>query len=288
MSCTRASFHALPRFLALLGASCLGLAGASAAPRPSEAIVAAIAKGDCVHAVELVNNAVASGDAQAAFTGGRMLDEGVCVEPSPELSAKFFERAVALGEPAGGIELAALVGQGRGVAQDYERAGALCRAAGIDPQARLATYPLGYACTLGAIAGRSMRLLLPPRAFRLAHDPIVVDVSAPERGGYSIVSTPPVAREGESGTGTSIRHPIVNVEQAVDDAWRAAIAAAPAPDPARRQSGTVRMPIDVDMALEATQPRDSRISHSPGTALDQMPGIQLQLVPPGAGHLKGG
>ena len=57
-----------------------------------------------------------------------MIDEGLCVEASPDVAVKFFERASALGDLQGSLEYAATVGMGRGAEQSYERAGQICRA----------------------------------------------------------------------------------------------------------------------------------------------------------------
>jgi hypothetical protein len=178
------------------------------------------------------------------------------------------------------------VGLGHGGGQDYERAGVICRGAGLDPQGRVPNYTLGYACTLAGLSGRTMRMMLTESVFQHSTAPLVVDVSPPRRD-VTIVSAPPVAKEAESATGSHVRRPVINLQQKLEEAWRAAIKTAPQPDPSRLQEGAVRLSIDVDMALETAMPSERREAEGGGrNALDMVPALQLQIAP--SGVRKGG
>jgi len=58
------------------------------------------------------------------------------MQPDPEAATHFFAKAAELGDRNGTLDFAAKVGLGQGVEQDYQRAGELCRAAGVDPKNR--------------------------------------------------------------------------------------------------------------------------------------------------------
>jgi TPR repeat protein len=80
---------------------------ASAASLAFHPIAAAVKRGDCDAAIDLVKHGVASNDSQAALLGGRMLDEGVCVVQNPGEAAQFFEMAAKLGDREAALEYAA-------------------------------------------------------------------------------------------------------------------------------------------------------------------------------------
>jgi TPR repeat protein len=115
---------------------------ALAAFLPSNSIVISVRRGDCAAAVKLINPDVKSNDAETAFLAGRLLDERVCVHQDPVAAAHYFARAAELGNRDAALDFAAKVGLGEGTEQDYQRAGELCRAAGVDPQSRLSSYSL--------------------------------------------------------------------------------------------------------------------------------------------------
>lgn len=231
---------------AILFCGLLSLAFAATPPSP---VATAVSQGQCETAIKLVNAGAASNDKQAVFLGARMMDEGICVGPDPINAAKFFERAMVLGDERGSLDYAAMVGLGRGTAQDYERAGKICRAAGIDPQGRLSLYALGYACTLRSLVGRTGRLMLPANIFHHSSDPVTVELR-PAQGKLTVLSTPHVARESDAATGSMMRRAQVDIAQILEQALREASASVPKPDMARLGDQPVEFALDLDMTLE--------------------------------------
>jgi hypothetical protein len=223
-------------------------APAAATTLASHPVVLAVHHGDCVGAIKLVNLELSSIDDQTAFLAGRMLDEGVCVQKDRNSATQFFARAADLGDRPATIDYAAKIGLGEGVEQSYERAGILCRTGGLDPQAKLPTYELGYVCTVSALAGELLRVSLPKGAFRANTGALVVAFT-PANGSMTIKSTPQVG-VADSSTGSNLRSALINAPQEINKAWRDAVAAAPKPDPAHLDDETIVLPIDVDMTLE--------------------------------------
>ena len=221
---------------------------ASAAFLPSNSIVAAVRRSDCAAAVKLVNPEVKANDAQTAFIAGRLLDEGVCVHEDPEAATHYFARAAELGDRDAVLDFAAKIGLGEGVEQDYQRAGELCRAAGIDPQKRLSDYSLGYACTLRGVAGKLLRKALPTGAFKPMAAAAVGIEFTPASGQMRVLKTPHVGN-AEALTGSWTPHPLIDAPQEVDKAWRSALAAAPKPETARLDNQPLELSLDVDMTL---------------------------------------
>jgi hypothetical protein len=215
---------------------------------PSNSIVVEVRRSDCAAAVRLVNPEVKANDVQTAFIAGRLLDEGVCVHEDPEAAAHYFARAAELGDRDAVLDFAAKVGLGEGTEQDYERAGELCRAAGIDPQSRFSNYSLGYACTLRGVAGKLLRKTLPEGAFKPMAGAAVGVEFTPASGQMRVLRTPHVGT-AEAQTGSWAPHPLINAPQEIDKAWRNALAAAPKPDAARLDNQPLELTIDVDMTL---------------------------------------
>lgn len=221
---------------------------ASAAFLPSNAIVIAVRRGDCPAAVRLINPEVTANDVQTAFLAGRLLDEGVCVHEDPVASSHYFAHAAELGNREAVLDFAAKVGLGEGTEQDYQRAGKLCRAAGIDPQNRLSDYSVGYACTLRGAAGKLLRKTLPDGAFKPMAGAAIGIEFTPANGKVRVLSTPRVGT-AEAQTGSFVPHPLINAPQEIDKAWRNALAAAPTPDTARLDDQPLELSLDVDMTL---------------------------------------
>lgn len=243
-----------PGNLLMIALGCAVTAFASATALSSNPVVIAVRRGDCVAAVKLLNPDVASNDDQSAFLAGRMLDEGICVQKNPVAAAHFLARAADLGDHDAALDYAAKVGLGEGADQSYDRAGELCRAAGIDAQARLSRYSLGYACTVRSVAGQLLRETLPRGAFRPSSGVALVEFT-PASAQLRIRTTPQVGLS-DAPTGSNLRTPVVNAQQEIEKAWRDAIAAVPKPNAAQLDSQAIELPLDVDMTLEVG--RDSR------------------------------
>jgi hypothetical protein len=221
---------------------------ASAIGQASHPIVVAIMRGDCAAAVKLLNPVVASNDGQTSFLAGRMLDEGICVQRNPVAAAHFFERAAGLGDKNAALDYAAKVGLGVGSEQSYERAGDLCREAGLDPEARLSRYSLGYVCTLRAVAGRLLRTTLPRGAFIGAPPTVLLDFTP---GSAQLhIRTMPHVKQMDAPTGSNLRVPLVNAQQEIEGAWRSAVAGVPKPDAAQLDNQVFQVSLDVDTTLE--------------------------------------
>jgi hypothetical protein len=229
---------------------------AEAAEKPYSAtpIAIAIKHGQCETAGKLINPDVGSNDRQSAFIAGRLLDEGVCMQADPATAAHFFARAAELGDRNGLLEFATKVGLGVGAERDYERAGTLCRAAGVDPHSRLSNYSLGYACTVGGIAGKLLRQTLPTAAFTPASGAAArVEFTLATRQ-IRVLATSRVTRV-DPDIGSLVKHSMVDADKEIASAWRDALAVVPPPDAARLDGQAVELPLDVDMTLEV--PRES-------------------------------
>lgn len=242
------------KLTAILLGACMSTSAFAAALAPHP-VSTAVKRGDCDAAIDLVKAGVASNDSQAVFLGGRMLDEGVCVVQNLEAAARFFELAASLGSKDASLEYAAKVGLGEGAEQSYARAGELCRAAGMDPQARLSGYSLGYACTVRSVAGRLLRVTLPARAFRPGTGNAIVEFT-PSNSALRVVSTPQVERESEPATGSLMAPHRVNAQRAIEVAWRSALAAVPKPDAAQLEARPVEFSLDAETTLENGVPED--------------------------------
>ena len=240
---------------ASVAAGALLVLPAQSAPLASNPIAVAIKRSDCDKAVELVRSGVAANDPQSIFLGGRMLDEGICVVPNADAAAQYYEHAASLGDKDASLEYAAKVGLGEGAAQDYARAGDLCRAAGLDPKARLSGYALGYACTLRSAAGTRLRVTLPAGAFKPGTGETRVEFS-PATSAMRILSTPKVARGSKPALGRQLADPLVDADSVIGEAWKAAVAKAPKPDPARLERQSIELSLDTDTPLENGPPSD--------------------------------
>jgi hypothetical protein len=231
-----------------------------ATPLATNPIVIAVHHGDCAGAVQIINQAISSIDAQTAFLAARMLDEGVCVQQNHMTATGFLQRAADLGDKSATLDYASKFGLGQGTEQSYEQAGTLCRTGGLDASAAISTYSLGYACTVGALASQRLRVSLPNGAFRPNSGALIVAFS-PLSGQMKIRSTPAVGLS-EIRTGSNMRNPLIDAPQEIDKAWRSALAAAPKPDAAHLDDQVILLPLDVDMTLEigheALQRMDSR------------------------------
>ncbi|HUD27144.1 MAG TPA: hypothetical protein VMQ45_15780 [Burkholderiaceae bacterium] len=219
-------------------------------------IAVAVRHGDCRAAVDLVIHGAASNDGPAVYLGGRMLDAGICVHRDLEAAAKFFARAADLGDHDSSLEYAAKVGMGEGFEQNYQRAGEICRGAGIDPQTRLSSYSLGYACTVRGVAGRLLRERLPAGAFRPDSGALLVAFN-PASAQMSIVSTPKVEVEADAPTGSKVRRQRVNARKEIEGAWQDALSAVPKPEPGHLDSQPAQLSLDVDMGLDQRQAKES-------------------------------
>jgi hypothetical protein len=222
----------------------------AAEPASNAARIAVEVKhGDCTEAIRLVNPDPAANDRETAFITARLLDEGICVEPDPVNATHFFARAAELGDRSGALDFASKVGLGIGVDQDYQRAGDLCRAAGVDRDSHLSSYELGYACTLSGLAGKLLRKTLPTGAFKPAAGAVALVEFTPASGELRIHAVPHVAA-ADVATGSLISHPLIDPQKEITKAWRDALAQVPRPHAARLDTRMVQLPIDIDMTLE--------------------------------------
>src|SRR5277367_5642521 len=84
---------------------------AVAAGLASDPIVMAVRHGDCSKAVQELNSEVNANQSRTAlFVGGRMLDEGICMQRDPLTATKFFERSAELGDANAALDYAAKIG----------------------------------------------------------------------------------------------------------------------------------------------------------------------------------
>jgi hypothetical protein len=260
--------------LAAVALSAALTAHASASPLAAHPIALAVRHGDCDAAVDLVNHGAASNDSRAAYLVGRMLDEGICVKQDLDAAARFFARGSELGDRSSSLEYAAKVGLGEGIEQSYDRAGEICRSAGLDPQAHMSAYALGYACTVRGVAGRLLRERLPARAFRPNSGDLLVDFN-PATAEMSIGAVPRVERE-EVSVESRVRRPLVDAPKAIGEAWQNAVSLVPKPDPARLVSQSVELPLDVDMTLEAGHEVERQGGHKTLLQGDIVPNFRMR------------
>jgi hypothetical protein len=245
-------------FSAALVMASVSAGSAPSAPPLSGALVNALKHGDCSAAVKLVNPLVNSNDEQTSFIAGRMLIEGLCTKKDNAAAADYFAHAAALGNHPAQIDYAALIGLGVGTEQSYARAGEVCRSAGLDSQAQVSSYTLGYACTLDSVASRVLRESVPTGAFRLGTDPALVEFT-PTDAKLTISSTPPV-RRSDPAIGSRLGAPMIDAQREINRAWGEAISLVPKPDAAKLDGQAIALSIDVDMTLEAGR-SDPRSSH---------------------------
>lgn len=237
--------------VACVAAAVPWVAGSATSPSLiSDPITKAVRRADCSKAVEELKSEAKSNDsATALFIAGRMLDEGICVKKDPNSAAEFFGRSAELGYRSAAMDYAAKIGLGEGAPQDYLRAGDVChKGGGVDAQGRLSFYSMGYACTVGGIASRMLRESLPKGAFRLPTAPAIVEF-IPASAQLRIISAPEALR-GDAPTGSIVGAPLVNPREAIEKAWRDAVAVAPKPDAANLGTEVVRLSIDLDATLE--------------------------------------
>ena len=234
----------LPMFVLVVGFISPAMGAQSLPP-----LVVAVRHADCVAAVKLANADGASKDDRTMFYTGRMLDEGLCVKKDPDAATAYFARAAELGNRSAGLDYATKVGLGEGTAQSYEVAGDACHKAGLDPQAALSQYSLGYACTVLGVAAKQLRETLPQGAFLPGGGAARVEFT-PATAQIRILATPAVAR-GEPAAGSQLRRPLADAQKEINKAWADAVAQVPKPDAARLENQRVEFPLDVDMTLEA-------------------------------------
>jgi hypothetical protein len=221
---------------------------AHAATSTSNSIIAAVQRGDCDKAVKQVNAAFDMPDAASAlFIAGRLLDEGICLKKDPEKAAGFFERSAALGDLNAQLDYAGKIGLGEGHPQDYASAGQECHKAGVDPSGLLPYYSLGYACTVRAVAGRLLRTSVPDGAFRWPARPAVVEFN-PLTSELRIISTPiPLRDFGQTGSMISGKF---DAKQAIQKAWRDALAQVQKPEEKNLSRDLVQLTVDMDKTIE--------------------------------------
>jgi hypothetical protein len=235
---------------------------ACAAELSAHPITIAVRHGDCSAAVNLLNPNAMLNDKETAFLGGRMLDEGICVELNKVAAAHFFSRGANLGDPISMREYGAKVGEGEGSEQSYQRAGEICRSAGLDPQNRMSPYSLGYVCTVLSVAGRNLRMSLPTGAFVAKGAEALIEFN-PATAKLTIRETPRVGR-AEASTGSRVGPPLVDADNAIATAWQNAASQVPKPVMARLDDISIPLNVDLDMTLEKglDAPRRTNADHS--------------------------
>ncbi|HEX9140312.1 MAG TPA: hypothetical protein VF848_11000 [Steroidobacteraceae bacterium] len=236
--------------LALITLGATFAAQSPAALQTANPIVIAVRHGDCKEAAKIINTEARFSDSQIDFLAGRMLDEGICVAEDHASAARYYAHSAELGDQGAALDYAEKLGLGEGAAQNYEQAGETCRAAGLDPQHRLANYSLGYACTLRGLAGKLLRVSLPSGAFLPAAGAAVRIEFTPAGEKMRIRATPQVGSAGMV-TGSIIARPLVDAKAVIENAWHTAQTSAPLPDASRLDSQVIELSLDVDNTLEA-------------------------------------
>jgi TPR repeat protein len=242
--------------VSIIAAGALALSAGAAEPLLSDPAVIALKQRDCKRAVQAVNTETRSDNAVGFFVAGRILDEGICVNKDPEGATAFFARGADAGNAAAALGYAMKIGLGEGGPQDYRRAGDLCHGAGVDSRGRLSFYSLGYACTVGGLAGRLLRESLPLGAFHTPTPPARIEFS-PASGEFRILSVPDSLR-AEAATGSFVGARLVEPRRAIEKAWREALASVPKPNAADLGGEVIELPLDLDLTLEAPRGQEGQ------------------------------
>lgn len=260
----------LPWLLAVLAPVLLWAAPAAIDSPATHDLLKALNHGDCDAAVRLANAQTNSADAQTLFLVGRMVAEGVCVQPDVAAATPYFSHAATRGLASAELEYGVQVGLGEGTGQSYQQAGELCHKGGLDEQAVGASlYSLGYVCTLRGLVSRRLRESLPRGAFvpgtgvaRISFNPV--------SGLMQLRSTPRVASQEDATTGTFIHHPLFDAPATIDKAWSAALGDVPKPDATRLENQSIEVTLDLDMTIEGALAHRHGEARIPASAL--MPG----------------
>lgn len=149
-----------------------------------------------------------------------------------------------------------MIGMRIGAAQVYERAGDLCRQAGVDSQTQVSHFTLGYARTVRSVAGKVMRKALPKNAFKLGADPALVEFT-PIGAELTITSIAPV-RDGEPSLGCPMGAPLIDANRKISRARKEAETQAPNPDATKLDTQAIALSLDLDLSLEASRPRGKK------------------------------
>ena len=119
---------------------------------------AALLAGECAKAGETINDGLSRNDAEAYFLAGFLYDQGQCVERDANRAVRLYRQAVAYGSPEAEVFLGLLLGQGRGVSQDYAAAHRAFHGdkpvAGEEALGAAELAAIGYAETLAKLALR--------------------------------------------------------------------------------------------------------------------------------------
>jgi len=267
--------------IAWLAAALAAPALASPAPAASAAsrdVVRAITRSNCDDALQLANAGLRANDAQTIFLIGRMLAEGVCIEPDPAAATSYFSHAAAQELTAAEIEYGLQVGLGAGVEQSYERAGDLCQKGGLERQGGGASlYSFGYVCTVRGLASRHLRqtlpggAVLPGRAARVSFNPA--------SGIMQIRAIPRIASAADTTTGTFVQRPLIDIQSDIEKAWREAMSAVPKPDAARLENTAMELNLDLDMTIQG-----GRTAHLLPNSVLMPNDIPVRVSPSTLGH----
>jgi hypothetical protein len=231
----------------------------------ADPLMAAVRRGDCVSALNLINPDVVMNDAPTAFLAGRMLVEQICVSKDPAAATAFFAQAARSSDSKALLDLATQAGLGEGREQSYFEAAELCRSSGVDPGSRLSLYSLGYACTLQGVVGRLLRTLIPKDAFRTGTEPLLIEFT-PASASFRVRSLPEV-RRAPASTGSLFGAPFVDGMRVIGSAWRSAEATVPKVDASRLDNESIDLTIDTDNTLEASAKALRPNAHGPQARL---------------------
>jgi hypothetical protein len=139
----------MPRRVVALAGALLGLAfGATVRADEVAYGFESLAKLDCAAANRKLNEGVAAGSAEAAYTIAKMVGRGICFQASTDAYVQLLRKAVDAGHEKAAADLAYSHGRGIGVAQDYSEAGRLLHAIKADPGRVYDDYTLGYLSTI--------------------------------------------------------------------------------------------------------------------------------------------
>jgi len=225
-----ASFRSLA-----VGSTVVTLVSVACAADEPDYTLKAIGNLSCVQINDKINEGIAAGNAEAAYSSAQLLIRRICFRYDPKAYVVLLKKAVAQGHLLAKRDLGYAIGLGEGVPQSYAEAGELISMAvreGYGEQLRAAPpekfhYTVGYARTLLRLATRDVNDL-PKRRWK--HEHVVhVEIKMKTPGSEYTVLTHRVGAMPD-GADDEARDAERLVRESAEESYRKALKKLPAPD----------------------------------------------------------
>ncbi len=218
-----------------LASAVLTLAPVAAAADPPDYSLKALGHLNCVQINDKINEGIAAGSAEAAYSSAQLLIRRICFRYDPKAYVVLLKKAADAGHKLAKGDLGYAIGLGEGAPQNYARAGELFSEVFPEPRSEgfrnappeKSNYTLGYARTLLRLATREVNDL-PRRWWK--HDHVVhVAIKLTTPGGEHSVTA---RREGAipEGAESEAREAEKLVREAAEDSYSKAVNPLPVPD----------------------------------------------------------